>query len=451
MSYLRIYPSKNNTIFHYTKQVIVPPTVPGNPPTYNTVTTSDTINCGANPIMELMDGHGESKLLWAFDLPNSLIQKLTNRNYLVKLQLFDAGTLFRPPINLKQIDLESFTVDFAEGDGYSFLPPENKVGVSNWIQADSITDWSGVVFTPVTSYHLNSINEDLNFDVTFSIQTFISDNNYTPRYSLRIDNRTDDPTNVFVKYIYSNYTKTVFKPYLEFFIEDSVIDKTFNCIANEDNKIYLLNHSYQDFSGSVIATVTYQDNSVVTPTVTNNGNGEYYITIHPPLPTTIKKTYVTILWTIGGLSVQKQIIQVCTPDKLLYDNDVQNLYFYPSTSYSHNIVRQGDIIPFTVVSQIRGQGDIVNDTYEYKITSADGFEMIPWSSVNVYRKKMYFYVDTSYFYPEQQYEVWLRNNVGAFIITSNFTHKFKLAMNDKSHLRELSTSPYYNREQFISK
>jgi hypothetical protein len=346
--------------------------------------------------------------------------------------------------------LESFVEDISEGDGYSFLPPENKIGVSNWIQRDSINLWSDVVFTSVASYMMNSINEDFNFDVSSSIAGFITAN-IDPKYSLKIHDRTNDPVNVFTKYIHSKYTKTVFQPYLEFFIDDAIVDETFNCIAGQSNKIYLLNQTGADFSGALTALVTYDDNSTATPTITHSGPGEYYITITPPMPTTIKTTYATIMWTIGGLNVQRQVVQVCTPDKLLEDVNHENLFFYPSTPYTHNIVRQGDVIPFTVVSQIRGKGDVVTDTYEYRITSADGFEMVPWTDTFVYRKKIYFFVNTDYFFPENQYEVWVRNNTATFSITSNLTHKFKVAMADKSHLRQLSTSPYYSRDQFLSK
>lgn len=439
---MRLYCAKGNTLFHYIKQTTTHSGI-------NTITSSDTINCGANPVSELLDGHGESKIIYGFILPDWLKIKLVKYDYTAKLQLFDAGTLFRPPINLKQVDLESFHGDFSEGDGYSFLPPENKVGVSNWIQRDSINLWADVTFTPVVSYMMNSINEDFSFDVTTSMNTFVPDNN--PNYSLKIHNRTEDPVNVFAKYIHSKYTKTVFQPYLEFFIEDEIIDETFNCIAGQANRIYLLNQTGDNFTVLPTCLVTYDDTTTATPTVINSGPGEYYITITPPMPTTIKTTYATIMWTIGGLNVQKQVVQVCTPDRLIEDINYENLYFYPATSYSHNIVRHGDIMPFTIVSQIRGKGDVVTDTYQYKVTSADGFEMVPWTQTSVYRKKIFFYINTEYFFPENQYTVWVRNATNKFTITSNLTHKFKVAMADKSHLRSLSTSPYYSRDQFLSK
>jgi len=435
--YFRTYPTKNNTIFHYLN-------------VNGTITSSfsENINCGQNSIMEMQDGRGESKLLWAFSFPNWLKTKLNTFTYTANLQLFDAGTLFQPAIQLKDVTLASFNEDFVEGDGYSFLPPENMSGVSNWLNRDSVNLWSGVTFTPVTTYHLNTINEDLNFDITSSIQTFIT-GDIDPKFSLTITNRTQDNLNVFTKFIYSKYTRTLFQPYIEFFIQDEVIDKTFNCYANESNKVYLLNKKQIDFVGSVVAKLTYEGASVTTPSVINPQTGIYYIDITPPMPTTNRDSYATLIWNINGLDMLKQLIKIQNPNKLIDGVDYTNLFFYPSTPYSHTIIKQGDIIPFKVVSQIRGKGDVITDTYQYRITSADGFEMTPWTGISVYRESMYFYVDTAYFYPEQQYEVFIRNKTNDFTITSNETYKFKLALNDKSHLRELSASPYYNREGFL--
>jgi len=138
MSYYRIYPTKNNTLFHYVTK------------TGNTVSTKfDNINTGADPIMELQDGGGESKLIWSFDIPENIQNKLTSFDFTANLQLFDAGTLFQPAINLVNVSLDSFTDDFSEGDGYSFLAPEAKAGVSNWTNRDSIHLWSATTFTTV--------------------------------------------------------------------------------------------------------------------------------------------------------------------------------------------------------------------------------------------------------------------------------------------------------------
>jgi len=119
--YFRLYPSKNNTIYQFYDK------------NGNIETWSSSINTGANPIMELMDGKGTSKLLFNFDIPQWLQDKLDTYTYTANFKLWDAGTLFNPPIRLKNVVLSTFTQDFAEGDGYAFLKPKANTGVSTFI------------------------------------------------------------------------------------------------------------------------------------------------------------------------------------------------------------------------------------------------------------------------------------------------------------------------------
>jgi hypothetical protein len=320
--------------------------------------------------------------------------------------------------------------------------------VSNWTHRDSVNLWSTVTFTNVATYHLNTINEDLNFDVSDSIAGFITANNNHPRFSLKYTTWELDQL-VYAKYLHSVYTKTMFKPYIEFFIDDTIQDKTYECMGGVPNKIYLINQTGNNFTDTLSAAVSHT-NGLESVSVVNERPGVYSVTITPPVPG-IKQEYSTIIWSLGEGAVKKDLITIKNPNQFEETVDYRNLYFYPTTPYTHNIVRQGDVMPFIVVSQIRGKGNVIASTYEYRITSADGFEMVPWSTVSVYRDKMYFNVNTEYFFVEQQYEVWLRNKTNDFTITSNQTHKFKLAMNDKSHMRQLSTSPYYSREIFFGK
>lgn len=453
MSYYRLYPNKNNTVFRYIETANSNYVFPSNIPITNSVTDTNwslNTNTGANPIMELQDGKGESVLLFGFELPEWLRNKLQIVPFKCNLKLWDAGTLFEPAINLKKIQLHYFKDDFSEGDGYSFLRNAAKRGVSNYLKRDSINLWTDTQFTFVSDYHLNRINEDLLFDVTNSLNHSL-DFNENPKFSLSIQNRESDSDNIYTKFIHSRHTRTAFKPYLEFIIDDTIKDKTFDCIASQNNRIYLLNDRGKDFIGSVVAKVTDNDGNVSNPLVIKPSNGVYYVEVNPPMPTSVKPEYISILWTIGGVDLFKQSIKVVNPNKINSDQDLTNLAFYPITPYTHNIVRQGDIVPFEIISQIRGVGDVLNLSYEYKIITMGEFEMIPWTPASNYKNKMFFMVDTSYFFPEQQYEVFVRNKTEDYSITSSLTYKFKLTQDTQSHLREMSASPYYSREYFFAK
>lgn len=451
--YYRLYPNKNNTVFRYLDTFYSTSTFPANVNPNTTpqdIVWSLTTNTGANPIMELQDGRGESHLLFSFELSADLKNKLDNYNFTCNLKLWDAGTLFEPAIKLKEVKLRYFTDDFAEGDGYSFLRNKAKQGVSNFLYRDSINLWTSTTFTDVTTYHLNRINEDLEFDVTTQVNLSLTNNN-NPKFSLGINNRDEDLSQIFTKFIHSNYTRTVFKPYLEFFIEDEITDKAFNCIANQANKIYLVNERFTQFVGAVTASVTDESGNITTPAIVNPSQGTYYIEVTPFMPTSTRDEFLTILWNINGVNMYKQTIKVINPNKTTAKVDYKNLFFYPTTPSTHQLLRQGDVIPFEVISQIRGQGNVLIDTYEYKVISMGDFEMVPWTPVSVYREKMFFYLDTSYFFPEQQYEIFIRNNRPDFQLTSQETYKFKLIADSESHLRNMNASPYYSREQFFSK
>lgn len=446
MSYYRLYPSRNNTIFRYLRY------------TGKTVSgyTCQNINTGANSVMELMDGKGESKLIFWFEVNETIVNRIEkSSDYTVKLQLWDAGTLWEPAIKLKNLKLEYFTDIFSEGDGYSFLAPEAKDGFSNWSNRDSVNLWSGTSFTEIeqSPFTLNRINEDLNFNVTNDFKD-VYVGSPSIGFCLSIDNRDNDENNIYRKFIHSIYTKTVFKPYLEFFFEDTITDNSYNCTVS-NNKVYFINKAGVDFPENINFDMT-GNTGTQTGTAVKEMPGVYSASINSnnfSYSTPFRKSIITVKWILStsNKEIYRQNIEY-KPDYILTDEyDINNLYFYPVTPSTHNTAKQGDILPFRVISEIRGEGTKVITTYEYRVTSMDGFEMVPWTKVSVYRDSMYFNIKTDYFFPEQQYEVWVRNKTDDSTITSNLTHKFKVTMNDKSHMRDMSASPYYSRDQFFSK
>lgn len=452
--YYRIYPSRNNTVFRYVDNNTILNTFPSdiNPnigiPKIN---WSLTTNTGIDPVMELQDGGGESVLMYGFELPDWLRRKLQMHLFNCNLKLWDAGTLFQPAIKLKNLKLRYFTDPFVEGDGYSFIQNEAKQGVSNYLYRDSINKWVDANFSDVTTYHLNSINEDLLFDVTNSISTVAVTSDLNPNFALSIDNRETDVSKIYTKFIHSKYTSTVFRPYLEFFINDTIKDSVYSCYANEPNKVYLLNERNIDFVGNVVATMLDNSGNQTLPVVIKPSQGVYYVEVTPPMPISFKDEYLTITWNINNVDLFKQNIKVLNPNKDNFNFDAKNLFFYPITPSSHQIIRQGDVVPFEVISQIRGTGNVINNTYEYRVLSMGEFEMVPWTPVSLYREKMFFMLDTSYFYPEQNYEIFVRNNGINFSLTSHLTYKFKLKQNTESNLRNLTMSPYYSRDYFFAK
>jgi hypothetical protein len=77
--------------------------------------------------------------------------------------------------------------------------------------------------------------------------------------------------------------------------------------------------------------------------------------------------------------------------------------------------------------------------------------MVPWSPVSIYIDKLYFNINTEYFFPEQQYEVFLRNRTNEYSRTSHLSYKFKVSQDGASHLRSQNASPYFSRDSYFSK
>lgn len=432
--YIRIYPQRNNTIFKRTAGGV------------NEVL--GLVNTGKNPIFELTSGNTQSTILMNFDI-SSIKTLLENYPYECNLKLWDAGVLFEPSITLDTIDLVYFREEFIEGDGFQFIGSKTLTGASNWLERVTGTPWSPAqpntfALGQFPAYQLNEANEDLLIE---NLSTFVDDaitNNINPNFGIRISTNTvSDQT--YTKFIHSRHTKTIFKPYLEFIINDSIVDKRQSAIATESNKVYLLNQTGVNFVGTTVTCEIKNAAGTVLfiPTVNNPSNGVYYVEVTPTIDTS--NTTLFDLWSIDGVELTKGLITVQSPNQVV-SRKLDGLFFYPITSYPHPSIRQNDVVLFEVISQIRGKGTVLLPGYEYRVVSTSGFEMQPWTQVNIYDNKLFFHVDTSYYFPGLEYEVFVRLNHNNTIKTSNMTYKFRLQEDAATHLRELNASPYNNRD-----
>lgn len=428
----RIYPSRQNTIFKRASG--------------GQAEVLGTVNTGKQTIGELTSGNTQSVLLMNFDI-SGILPLLTKYPYRTNLKLWDAGVIFEPTITLDTVDLVYFEEEFIEGDGFTFLGTKALSQASNWKERVTGTPWSPVQPTYfdnkiIATKQLNEANEDLLFE---NIESFIATaitNIVNPNFGLRISHNTiSDQT--FTKFIYTRHTRTVFKPYLEFFIDDTIIDRRQNCIATIPTKLYLLNERGQNFTGTL--TVEIQDASetvLFTPTITNPTDGVYFTTFTPTI--IMANTNLFDIWSIDGIPITKNIIQVKSPNQINKTN-LDNLFFFPTTSYLHQSIRKGDVITFNVTSEIRGKGSIVLPDYEYRITSTNNFEIQPWSPVSLYGNKLFFTVDTSYYYAPLEYEVFVRLKEGKNIKTSQMSYLFKLQEDGPTHMAGVSANPYNDR------
>lgn len=437
--YIRIYPSRNNTIFKRAAGGV------------NEVL--GLVNTGKNPIFELTDGNTQSALLMNFDI-SAIKPLLQAYSYTCTLKMWDAGVVFEPTITLKEIDLVYFEEEFTEGDGWHFLGPNTVTQASNWLQRSTGNLW--IPAQPATfatgiipAYQLNDANEDLTIPLLAPFIATAVTNNVNPNFGIRIStNEVNEET--FTKFLHSRHTRTIFKPYLEFEIADSIIDNRNSVTATQANDLFLLNNSGQNFVGTTVTCeiADATDTIVFTPTVVNSQPGVYQVSITPTMA--MSNTILYDTWKIDGVVLTRNLINVKSPNQVV-SKALDGLFFYPVTSYAHPVIRQNDVVLFEVISQIRGKGAVILPGFEFRVVSTSAFEMQPWSPVNVYNNKMFFHIDTSYYFPGLEYEVFVRLTDGKSVKTSAMTYKFRLQEDSATHLRDLAASPYNSRDYLFYK
>jgi hypothetical protein len=433
--YIRLYPIKNDTIFKRSAGGLQE--------------VNGTVNTGKSPISEITDGITQSAYLMQFDL-SSIKPLLQVYPFTCNLKLWDAGVIFEPTITLKTMDLLYFEEDFSEGDGFTYLGNTALPEACNWIERVTGTPWSPAQPATFTqglfpALQLNDANQDIMIN---GIQSFINtaiSHSVNPNFGVRISTNTpSDQT--YTKFLYTRTTRTIFKPFIEFFIQNDIIDGRTNALASTPVNLYLLSDSGQDFVGTLTAVINDETGTLVTAPVVNHlAPGQYYITYTPTMAQA--NSIMADIWSIDGVPIAKNLIPVKSPNVVNTGKlNTANLFFYPTTSYVHPTIRQNDVVTFNVISEVRGRGSIILPGYEYRIISTNGFEMQPWTPVSLYGNKLYFTVDTSYYYPEIEYEVFVRLIEGASTKTSAMTYKFRLTKDEATHMQSLAANPYSDRD-----
>jgi len=428
--YIRIYPHKNNTIF---KNALG-----------TSLMTSGNVNIGQNPVLELRDGNSQTKIVFNFDI-SSIKELLKKYSFSCNFKLYDAGVIYQPVLkDLKTIDLFYFTEDFVEGDGFSFFDNEAIEGVSNWNYRSFGNDWTGCFVNGIqNAFQLNSSTQDITIN---NLETFINDavdQDKNPNFALALHSNT--PSNeIYTKFIFGRRTRTIYTPYLEFFINDEVIDLRRNTIATQETTLYLINHLKQDFTDTVSCKIVDSgDNIIHTPSVVNLSNGIYRIKFTPNI--TYSNDVLRDIWSIGAEEIFKGMIEINSPNKIVEEN-YDNMYFYPNTTYTNSLIRIGDIIKFNLIAEQRKMGSKIIPNFEFKVVATNAFEMQPWTPINLYKDKYFFKIDTSYYFPELEYEVIVRLKTDDFTKTSFNTYKFRATGDWATHLADRATNPYNNRD-----
>ena len=109
----------------------------------------------------------------------------------------------------------------------------------------------------------------------------------------------------------------------------------------------------------------------------------------------------------------------------------------------------GDVVKVNLISEIRSTGSVLSKNYEYRIVTTSDFEMLPWSPISLYDSKMFCFIDTSYYFPEIEYELFVRYKDTKIVKTSPSSMRFRIAVDGATHLDGYGANPYNSRDYYL--
>jgi hypothetical protein len=514
MSYIRIYPDKNNTIFKSSLGSIEQ--------------KRGFINTGQNPIMELNDGASFSRMLLGFSL-EKLKEKLEGKSYTCNLKLFDAGELRETEITapfknslsaVKPIDIFYFNSLFIEGDGFHLSEPSAVIGASNWVNRtvgtkvykgewdanantpelglpennignyykvatsgfqtlngetnpiyynegdwvmatqdktntpiwfkienlnDTVfqTPWTNEFETPVKTIQLQSKVDDI---IVKNLETYVEnsiENDLNCSFALSFDSRDLSDT-LYSKFVYSRHTKTIFKPFLEFFINDTIKDDRNTMKVVVSSNLYLTNQNFEDIPNLSVKIINLETGLETEPSLNNLNNGVYNYTYTP----TSDGEYEEV-WRMGANVIKRSILKT-VPLYNFNNNLYSNLYFYPTTYYNKGLIRKGDVIKANLIARNKNKIFLSSD-FEYKIVTTSDFTVTPWQSISLSGEEMFFRIDTFFFYEEIEYEVFVRLKNNDRTQTGDKSYKFRVIYDGASRFDDVHASPYSDRNIYLKR
>lgn len=424
MNYFRLYPDKNNTLINFEGEGLIGKQY-------------RNLNTGKNTIMELHSGKKNSELIFNFQFPDWLKEQIQNNpNLKCNLVVYDSGAIYDNVMGEKKIIISKFFDDFLEGNGWSFeLNNTPHFGKSNFLNRTETDLWvdSDKGIWAEYEYQLDDFHQDIVYDITSILD---ADKDHINLFLKAKHNYYEQ--NI-IKFLHSRHTRTIYKPYLEFILNDEIIDERNTLKKGKSSRIYIINPSNEDFTGTITCNVNSVDSLV-----TNLDNGIYFI------ETTPDEEFIKLEWYLDGVKFYEENYEV------LFENpfspkENNNLNFYIKSNNNQKIFRVGDVVGFEIESFILKKGNVIDSNYEYKVVTNNGFTMQPWTKCNVYLENIWFNLNLGYYFPEMNYEILLRRKEGKKIETSKDNFNFKVIENAETRYKQLSANPYYTREWFFSK
>ena len=280
----------------------------------NTLISGNKTNNGKNPVCEISFGTDNKELSrYLFDIDLSLLNErinsgIINSNNIISHTLNMTNTIrfaeeyvgkksYATTINRASdfiLDLFNVNQDWSEGTSYDFIYGVNYLNnsteqESNWVNRQLDIPWdtagaySAGTNTIIDSQYFRSGSENIKMNVTDLVNNKLGGDTSSKGLGIKFSDYYENITTPLREAVgfHSKYTNTVYEPYVETVIDDTITDDRNFFFLDKENSLYL--YSPDNVTVNNVTIYDYEDNiySLISgASVVNVSKGVYKITLN---------------------------------------------------------------------------------------------------------------------------------------------------------------------------
>ncbi len=425
----------------------------------NTLISGNKTNNGKNPVCEISYGTPDKELSrFLFDIDLSALNErissgVINNENIVSHSLNMTNTIrfaeeyvgkksYNTNINrASDFTLELFEVnqEWDEGTSYDFIYGVNYLNnsieqESNWINRKLNTPWdvagaySAGTNTIIDTQTFRNGSENIVMNVTDLVNSKLTGNTSNKGLGIKFHSDYENIATTLREAVafHSKYTNTVYEPYIETIIDDTIIDDRNYFYLDKENDLYL--YSPEDIIINNVTIYDFEDNiySIITGTsISHVTKGIYKITLNIDSDVYPDAVIFRDVWniTINGKTknINNMFYLISQDNYFNFNNQLNfNNYFF-----SFQGIKEGEKISSNNIKKINvlvkemypNQNNFAPIDIEYRIFSTIAYkyeiEYIPFTKVNRTNYGYYFNIDPSWLVP-QDYKLQIRMKNGNY-------------------------------------
>ena len=425
----------------------------------NTLISGNKTNNGKNPVCEISYGTADKELSrFLFDIDLSLLKNKINNGIINSKSIVSHTLNMTNTIRFAEeyvgkksyatsihrasnftLDLFQVNQEWDEGTSYDFIYGVNYLNnsieqESNWVNRKLNTPWdyagaySAGTNTIIGSQYFRSGSENLNIDITSLVNNSLTANTLSNGLGIKFQDVYENTATNLREAVgfHTKYTNTVYEPYVETIIEDTIIDDRNFFFLDKENSLYL--YSPDDVTINNVTIYDYEDNiySVISgASVVNVSKGVNKISLTIDSDTYPDAVIFRDVWNVivnGKTKNISNMFYLITQENYFNFNNQMNFdnYFFSfqgikeREKISSNHIRK---IKVLVKEMYPNQNNFIPLDIEYRIftTVAHKYEIdfVPFTKVNRTNYSYEFNLDTSWLIP-QDYKIQIRLKNGYF-------------------------------------